>query len=129
MSHNQNISRIKAVYNALEEISRRVLFVGGATVSLYADRPSSETRPTDDIDILIELLDYTGYAEIEQRLRQKGFVNDINSGIICRYKVQGIIVDVMPTESSVLGFTNRWYPEGFVNPMEKDFDNDCVIKI
>jgi hypothetical protein len=31
-------------------------FVGGATVSLYVDRPFNEVRPTDDVDIVIELL-------------------------------------------------------------------------
>jgi len=129
MSHQQNITRIKAVYHALGELNKKVLFVGGATVSLYTDRPGSESRPTDDVDILIELLNYSGYAEVEEVLRQKGFINDIDSGIICRYKVQGIIVDVMPTEGGVLGFSNRWYPEGFANPMEKDIGNDCIIKI
>jgi hypothetical protein len=33
-----------------------VVFVGGATVSLYADRIAAEVRPTDDIDILLETL-------------------------------------------------------------------------
>jgi len=42
-----------------------------------------------------------------------GFENDIESNILCRYKVQGIIVDVMPTGENVLGFSNKWYPEGF----------------
>lgn len=83
MSHQQNITRIKAVHQALGEMGGRVLFVGGATVSLYTDRPTAESRPTDDVDVLIELLNYTGYAEVEEMLRQKGFINDIDSGIIC----------------------------------------------
>lgn len=35
MSHQTNISRIKAVYNALEDLRDQVVFVGGATVSLF----------------------------------------------------------------------------------------------
>ena len=62
MSHHQNIVRIKAVHHALGSFRDRVLYVGGASVSLYADRPSSEVRPTEDVDILIELLNYNGYA-------------------------------------------------------------------
>jgi hypothetical protein len=38
MSHQVNITRIKAVNNALEELAADVIFVGGAVVSLYADR-------------------------------------------------------------------------------------------
>ena len=49
MSHAANVARIKTVYDALEEIVREVVFVGGATVSLYADRPATESRPTEDV--------------------------------------------------------------------------------
>ena len=73
MSHRENLLRIKAVYNALEELAKDVVFVGGATVSLYTDRVAEEVRPTDDIDILVELVSYQGYADIEEKLRQKGF--------------------------------------------------------
>lgn len=109
MSHRDNITRIKAVYDALEELADEVVFVGGATVSLYTDRPTAEVRPTDDIDILVELTHYSDYAAIEEKLRQKGFVNDVGSGVICRYTVKGITVDVMPTSGDILGFANQWY--------------------
>lgn len=68
MSHRENLLRIKAVYNALGELADEVVFVGGATVSLYIDRIAEEVRPTDDIDILVELISYQGYADIEEKL-------------------------------------------------------------
>lgn len=37
MIHHQNITRIKAVYNALGHLKNSVVFVGGATVALYAE--------------------------------------------------------------------------------------------
>jgi hypothetical protein len=129
LSQSQNIVRIRAVHQALGELSQRVIFVGGATVSLYADRPSVESRPTEDVDILIELLNYSGYAELEEALRKKGFQNDIESGVICRYKVQGIIVDVMPTRGEILGFTNRWYLSGYADSMQKDLGSGCIVRV
>jgi hypothetical protein len=33
-----------------------------------------------------------------------GFTNDIDSGIVCRYKIRGIVVDVMPTDDPSIGF-------------------------
>lgn len=129
MSHHQNITRIKVVCEALGEMTHSVLFVGGATVSLYTDRPASEVRPTDDVDILVELIHYSGYADIEEQLRKKGFVNEQESGIICRFKIHGIIVDVMPTSSNVLGFTNKWYEEGFSKPMEWQLIEGLSIKL
>ncbi len=98
MSQRENILRIKAVYAALEELQDSVIFVGGATVALYVQRVAEEIRPTNDVDILIELTGYRAYADLEEKLRSKGFTNDIESGVICRYKIQGVVVDVMPTD-------------------------------
>lgn len=129
MNDHQNIVRIKAVYHALQELGNQVVFVGGATVSLYADRQTEEARPTDDVDILVELTTYTEYAAIEEKLRIKGFTNDTESKVVCRYKLQGIIVDVMPTEESILGFSNRWYATGFHNTMEIALGDGVVVKL
>jgi Nucleotidyl transferase AbiEii toxin, Type IV TA system len=129
MSHQRNLLRIKAVHNALGDLKDDVVFVGGATVSLYADRMAEEVRPTDDIDILIELWAYKDYAALEEQLRKMGFSNDQESGIICRYKVQGIVVDVMATGIKELGFSNKWYPAGHKNALQYEIDEDHIIKI
>lgn len=129
MSHSVNVLRLKAVSKALYNLQTQVVFVGGATVSLYADRKAEEVRPTDDVDILIEIWAYKDYAAIEKKLRSLGFENDTESGIIGRYKIQGIIVDVMVTDESVIGFTNKWYRDGFKNSIDCIVDEDCNIKI
>lgn len=129
MSYQQNLIRIKVVFDALEELGPKVIFVGGATVSLYADRVGDETRPTDDVDILIEVLHYRDYAGVEEKLRLKGFSNDVESGVICRYKIKGIVVDVMPTSEGILGFANQWYIEGYSHAMEYVLDENYIIHI
>ncbi|QPH41112.1 hypothetical protein [Pedobacter endophyticus] len=126
---NHNLIRIKVVFDALEELAQDIIFIGGATVSLYADRLTEEIRPTDDIDILIELLNYRDYGEVERKLFNKGFSNDIESGVICRYKVNGIIVDVMPTSDKILGFANRWYAKGFEMAIKTNIGDGYNIKI
>lgn len=90
MSHHINVTRIKAVNNALGELRDEVVFVGSATVSLYADTASQENRPTEDIDIVVEIWAHKDYFEIDDRLRKLGFINDQESGIICRYGVDGL---------------------------------------
>lgn len=129
MSHQQNITRLSVVNSALEELSNEVVFVGGATVSLYADKASVESRPTDDVDILIELANYNDYAEVEEKLRQKGFENDFTSGIICRFVIKGVTVDIMPTSEEVLGFSNKWYKDAFVNAIEITINSKQSIRI
>ena len=128
MSHQTNIVRLKAIANLLDQLNEEFVFVGGATVSLYGDDTRTEARPTDDVDVVIELASYKGYAALDEKLRKVGFENDIESGVICRYKIQGMIVDIMPTDPSVIGFSNRWYPDGFKNAISIQLD-DCVFKI
>lgn len=125
----ENISRIKVVYTALGELAKDVVFVGGATVALYADRPAGEVRPTDDVDVLFEVLNYTAYAVLEAQLRSKGFEHDTASDVICRHMINGIIVDVMPTEESILGFSNKWYKEGFENSMTRLVEENYPIRL
>ena len=128
MSHQTNIVRLKAIANLIHQLNEEFVFVGGATVSLYGDDTRTEARPTDDVDVVIELASYKGYAALDEKLRKVGFENDIESGVICRYKIQGMIVDIMPTDPSVIGFSNRWYPDGFKNAISIQLD-DCVFKI
>lgn len=61
-------------------------------------------------------------------LRDRKFVNDIESGVICRWKYNGEIVDIMPDRGSIFGFTNRWYRPGFQHRAEVRV-NDMTIYI
>lgn len=50
MNHQNNIFRIKTVYDSLNDLKDDVVFVGGATVSFYADQQAFEIRETDDAE-------------------------------------------------------------------------------
>ena len=110
MRDGNNIGRLHTVANILANLNQTVVFVGGATVSLYVEPTAPEARPTEDVDIIVELASYGEYARLEERLRSVGFVNDTESGVICRYNIHGLTVDIMPTYYEALGFSNRWYP-------------------
>ena len=105
---------LQTVANGLGEMRDEMVFVGGAVSELYADNPAaSEIRPTIDVDCVIEISSRLQFARMEENLRVKGFTNDTSKGApICRWIYKDIKVDVMPTDSSVLGFSNRWYEEG-----------------
>jgi hypothetical protein len=129
MSHQKNLTRIKAVYNALGSLRNDVVFVGGATVSLYADRMVGEIRPTEDVDVLVEVWAHKEYAAIEEQLRKKGFINDKESRVACRYIIHGITVDIMATGKDVIGFSNKWYPDGYVHSSRFTIDENHIIRI
>ena len=51
-----NIQAVGFVAEGLQELRERMVFVGGAVISLYADDPGADLpRPTSDIDLVIEL--------------------------------------------------------------------------
>jgi hypothetical protein len=115
MSHVQNIRRIKVIAQALQELNDQVVFVGGAAVSLYGDDyQMPDHRPTDDIDVIVEMTTYGKYARIQERLRELGFREDHSSTVICRWIYQELIVDIMPLNDQLWGFTNQWYEKAFV---------------
>lgn len=110
MSHHRNKVRIKAVARGLQELNADVVFLGGASISLYADEIDlPDHRPTDDVDIIIEMSPFREHARIQERLRALGFKEDHESHVICRWKIDGVVVDIMPIEGDILGFTNSWY--------------------
>ena len=64
-----NIGVVAEVAQALKELKGQMIFVGGAVVSLYADDPAAdEIRPTSDIDMTVNLLNYKDWAKIQKRL-------------------------------------------------------------
>ena len=129
MSHQDNVSRIKVVREALGDLRNDVVFVGGSTVSFYADRETFEVRETDDVDVIIEVLTYADHTKFEEKIQKLGFSPDANSKVKVRYKIKGITVDFMPTTDVAIGFENKWYPDGFKNATEYSIDENETIKI
>lgn len=130
MKHvHENITRIKAVYNLLGDLKDQIVFVGGATVSLYAEREAPEIRETKDVDILVEIATRWEYADIEKQLRKIGFTNDTTSKFLGRYLIDGLIVDLMATDENILGFSNQWYSSGFQTAIDFKIDEQHTVKI
>jgi hypothetical protein len=88
------------------------VFVGGAMAGLLITDPALPAiRPTEDVDLIVQVLAHADYYKVEQALMAQGFTQDLRQEApICRWRVDAVTVDVMPTLASVLGFSNRWYP-------------------
>jgi hypothetical protein len=79
---------IKKVALALGELNKDVIYVGGATVSLYIDDPAADdVRPTKDIDISLQILSIPQLEELREQLVEKGFSQSADLGVICRFKL------------------------------------------
>jgi hypothetical protein len=78
-------------------------------------KAAAPARTSADVDAVARS-SYTEFIKLSEQLRKLGFRESvIESAPICRWEYEGLILDVMPTDSSVLGFTNRWYEAAFEN--------------
>lgn len=111
-----NIATVAEVALALQELKDQMVFIGGAVVSVYTDDPSAdEIRPTADVDLTINLLNYADWAQMQERLAGLGFSPDPEGHAICSYLYKGISIDIMPSEDGPIGPANQWYKVGFEN--------------
>ena len=125
-----NINRLRIIAEGLGDLCHDVVFVGGSVTELYADDPAAtDIRPTMDVDCVIRLASYNTLGEFEELLRKRRFVNDIESGVICRWKYNGETVDIMPDKDSILGFTNRWYSPGLPHRLKQEINAGTAIYI
>ena len=109
-----NREQLVRVARALGAFRSEVVFVGGATLGLLiTDTAAPKVRPTDDVDVVVEVASYVDYElSVAVRLRELGFVVCTKEGApTCAWELDGLRVDVMPTDEKVLGFSNRWYSE------------------
>ena len=108
-----NRALFESVVRLLAPVLDRLVFVGGCTTGLFITDPAaSGIRPTKDVDAIVDVTSYGKYAGLADTLRAIGLVEDTTEGApLCRWRYGALIVDVMPTDAAVLGFSNRWYPE------------------
>lgn len=111
-----NIAVVSEIAEALKDLKQVMVFVGGAIVSLYADDPAAdEIRPTQDVDITLNIISLSHWLELQTKLTDLGFQPDPFGHTICSYKYKDIPVDIMATEDGPLMPANRWYKIGFDN--------------
>jgi hypothetical protein len=108
-----NIPLLDSVAQALGPLCQRFVFVGGCAAGLLVtDSAAPPARVTRDVDVIVEVLSLFEYQVLEKDLEGNGFKHDRRSDApVCRWIVGGCILDVVPTDERILGFSNRWYGE------------------
>lgn len=110
--NDPNVAQLDVVATHLgEALRQQLVFVGGAVAGLLITDPAQPAiRPTEDVDLVAHVLARADYYQLEQTLRARGFTQDMRPGApICRWMIERVTVDVMPTLAEVLGFSNCWY--------------------
>lgn len=109
-----NIAIVAEIAEALQEVKDNMVFVGGAVISLYTNDPAAdEIRPTQDIDMTLNIINLSHWERMQERLRKLGFHPDPFGHAICSFKYKDIPIDIMAADDGPLGPANQWYKIGF----------------
>ena len=126
-----NLAMIRHVAARLGHLRERVVFLGGAaTALLITDEAAPDVRVTVDVDVIVEIASRGDYYRLAESLRAAGFSEDSREGApVCRWLVEGIAVDVMPTDAEILGFSNQWYQQALENSVVRQVSDDMAIRL
>jgi predicted nucleotidyltransferase len=114
---NPNLAQLVAATAKLEPLLDQIAFVGGCVTGLLLTDPAAApVRSTLDVDAIVGLASYAEFILLENRLRELGFRESRAEGVpICRWLHGDLILDLMPTDASILGFSNRWHGPALEN--------------
>lgn len=127
----RNLDLLCKVAMKLEELCGKFIFVGGCTTSLLiTDTVAPDARPTHDVDCIIDVISLNAFREIEKELRKKGFQQNMQEEnlLICRWQNDNLVLDILPTDEKILGFTNKWYKQAAQNATKTNLSDNLTIK-
>lgn len=126
-----NIFAVQLVAAALGKLREELVLVGGCSVGLLiTDKARPEVRQTIDVDLVAEVTSITEYYELSKRLGKCGFIQSADIDHLCRWTKGALILDVMPSDESVLGHsTNRWYPQAVRDAERQVLDSGLEILV
>lgn len=128
---NRNLELLAEAARLLKPLLDELVFVGGSTTALLiTDKAAAEVRPTYDVDAIAEITSYAAYGQFSERLRQIGFHEDTSEGApICRWRQNKTVLDVMPLDEKILGFSNRWYRGALSSANQVDLEPGVRVRV
>jgi hypothetical protein len=125
-----SVELLELAADALGPMLDEVVFVGGATLTLWITDPGAPpVRPTKDVDVIVEVATRTAFHDFEARLRERRFAEDQEDGVICRWRHStGLILDAMPSDASILGFDNRWQSAAVPHAIARKLPSGATIR-
>ena len=128
---NPNLVILSAAVEQLGSLADEMVFLGGcATPLLITDPAAPHARVTKDVDVITEVTSRSDYYRLSERLRERGFSEDTSEGApLCRWVSGEILLDVMPTDPDILGFSNRWYGPTLEKAVEVTLPSEHTLRL
>jgi predicted nucleotidyltransferase len=126
-----NLPILTLIANALGDLCNSLVFVGGCATGLLLTAPRAQAiRATQDVDVLVHAISTADYHAMEKAVEARGFKHDLSpEAPVCRWVLQGVALDLMPSQPGILGFHNRWYPLAIETAAEINLPNGMAIRL
>jgi len=128
---NLQVDMLSRVAVALDELVNEVVFVGGCVTGLLVNDPFTleQVRFTDDVDLIVDVITHADWNHLQNKLRERGFKEDMMDKVICRMRYSGLKVDIMPIDEQILGFANQWYRSAIKSPVRYKLSEQLSVNI
>ena len=86
---------------------------------------------TNDVDVVVPVTTRPAYHALQLRLMALGFTPDNRDGApVCRLRTtDDLILDVMPLDEAILGFSNRWYSYALASATTRTLEPALDVRI
>ena len=129
MRATSNLALLQLAARRLDNLNDNVVYLGGCATALFINDPSAlDVRATLDVDCIIDVVSLVEYHKFERQLMEKGFKKSMEDDVICRFRCDEIILDVMPTDQRILGFGNPWYKKALQHAVNHEIAEGLIIK-
>lgn len=114
-----------------DELIKSMVFVGGCTTGLLVtdEFTKEQIRYTDDVDLIVDIMGYAAWTDLQEQLKVKGFSIDMGEEVMCRMILDNLKVDFMPVDDQALGFTNIWYKDAVATAQDYALNDALTIKL
>ena len=113
---SDNVTMLMKVVSRLDPLLDRFVFLGGVVTELFVTEPGAPgARQTKDVDLVVDVVNTCEYSEsLREELIAVGLREDTRpEAPICRWTLDDMIIDIMPTRGDILGFSSTWYQAAF----------------
>jgi len=127
-----NLAMLMRVVDRLAPLLDRFVFLGGVvTELLITSAAAGSPRQTKDVDVVVNALNLGEYSEtLRERFLACGLVEDTSPGApVCRWCLDDLIVDIMPTRGDILDFSCGWYQVAFDTAQPTMLPNGSMIRL
>lgn len=126
-----NLPILSLIAKSLGDLCESLVFVGGCATGLLLTAPRAQAiRATQDVDVVVHAISTADYHAMEKAVESRGFKHDLSpEAPICRWLLQGVALDLMPSQPGILGFHNRWYPLAIETAAQISLPNGMDIRL